>query len=137
MSARLVPLDRDATMISAIAIQRPAILIGRHPECDVRIDFPQISRRHCFIGTAYDRLIIRDLGSRHGVRINGRVVNESILRSGDEIAIGPFLFRLEEVAPPLSPPVAKVVPEPVQYPPPPTPAARFEELDDLIPLDLD
>jgi pSer/pThr/pTyr-binding forkhead associated (FHA) protein len=38
----------------------------------------------------------RDLGSRNGVRVNGRLLEESVLRSGDELAIGPILFRLEE-----------------------------------------
>jgi len=44
---------------------------------------------------AYDRLLIRDLGSRNGVRVNGRSVEEARLHNGDELAIGPILFRLE------------------------------------------
>jgi hypothetical protein len=44
---------------------------------------------------AYDRVLIRDLGSRNGVRVNGRVVEEARLHFGDELAIGPILFRLE------------------------------------------
>jgi hypothetical protein len=44
---------------------------------------------------AYDRLIIRDLGSRNGVQVNGRSVEEARLHCGDELAIGPILFRLE------------------------------------------
>jgi hypothetical protein len=44
---------------------------------------------------AYDRVLIRDLGSRNGVRVNGRVVEEARLHFGDELAIGPVLFRLE------------------------------------------
>jgi len=44
---------------------------------------------------AYDRVLIRDLGSRNGVRLNGRVVEEARLHCGDELAIGPILFRIE------------------------------------------
>ena len=40
--------------------------------------------------------LIRDLGSRNGVRVNGRLQEEARLHSGDELAIGPILFRLEE-----------------------------------------
>ena len=76
-------------------ISSPVILIGRHPECDVRIDSPQVSRRHCCVALAYDRLVIRDLGSRNGVRVNGRLVDEAQLRPGDEVAIAQFLYRLE------------------------------------------
>jgi pSer/pThr/pTyr-binding forkhead associated (FHA) protein len=70
-------------------------LIGRHLECDVRIDSPKISRRHCCLAMAYDRVLIRDLSSRNGVRVNGRQVDEARLHVGDELAIGPIIFRLE------------------------------------------
>ena len=45
---------------------------------------------------AYDRVLIRDLGSRNGVRVNGRLLEEARLQAGDELAIGPILFRLEQ-----------------------------------------
>ena len=43
---------------------------------------------------AYDRVLIRDLGSHNGVRVNGRVVEEATLQVGDEVAIGPLIYRL-------------------------------------------
>ena len=121
MSARLVPLSLGPAA-PVISLQRPVLLVGRHVECDVRIDAPQISRRHCCLATASDRVMIRDLGSRNGVRVNGRVVDESILRPGDEVAIAQFLYRLEDQSPPPSPP------------PPPRLAPRRDDLDDLIPI---
>jgi predicted component of type VI protein secretion system len=96
MSFRIVPLVKGSA--PPIALFRPVLLIGRHPECDVRIDSPKVSRRHCCVATAYDRILIRDLGSRNGVRVNGRLQEEATLQSGDELAIGPILFRLEEEA---------------------------------------
>lgn len=96
MSFRIVPLVKGSA--PSIALYRPVLLIGRHPECDVRIDSPKVSRRHCCLATAYDRILIRDLGSRNGVRVNGELQEEATLQSGDELAIGPILFRLEEEA---------------------------------------
>jgi len=93
MSFRLTPLIKGTAPV--IALHRPVLLVGRHIECDVRLDSPKISRRHCCLAMAYDRVLIRDLGSRNGVRVNGRVVEESRLQFGDELAIGPVLFRLE------------------------------------------
>ncbi len=93
MSFRLTPLIKGTAPI--ITLQRPVLLVGRHIECDVRLDSSKISRRHCCLAMAYDRVLIRDLGSRNGVRVNGRVVEESRLHFGDELAIGPVLFRLE------------------------------------------
>ena len=46
---------------------------------------------------AYDRVILRDLGSRNGIRVNGRIVDEVRLQPGDEVAIGPVLYRFEGV----------------------------------------
>jgi predicted component of type VI protein secretion system len=128
MSARLVPLSLGTTQAPVIALQRPVILVGRHPECDIRIDSPQVSRRHCCVAIAYDRVVIRDLGSRNGVRINGRMVDESILRPGDEVAIGQFIYRLEDDAP------AALPPPPVEAPSP-SPGRNHDDLDDLVPLD--
>ena len=94
MSFRLVPLT-TSTAAPVITLHRPVLLIGRHLECDVRIDLPKISRRHCCLAIAYDRVMIRDLGSRNQVRVNGRVVEEAQLKQGDELAIGPIVYRLE------------------------------------------
>ena len=113
MSFRLVPLIKKTAPI--IDLQRPILLIGRHLECDVRLDGPKISRRHCCVAMAYDRLLIRDLGSRNGVRLNGRVIEEARLQSGDEVAIGPIIFRLEPL---------NDRPETAATRPAPAPAAR-------------
>ena len=103
MPARLVPLVPGSAPV--VALKRPVLLVGRHPECDVRFDLPSISRRHCCLALAYDRITIRDLGSRHGTRVNGESREEAQLHPGDEVAIGPLLFRLEDDPPPPPKPV--------------------------------
>src|ERR671916_906524 len=95
MPARLVPLTSGAA--PPIALDRPVILIGRHPECDIPITLPEISRRHCCVAQASERLVIRDLGSRNGVRVNGRRIDEEALQPGDEVAIAHLIYRLEVV----------------------------------------
>ena len=150
MSARLTPVNGGVG--PTISLQRPVLLIGRHPECDVRVDLPKISRRHCCIALAYDRIVIRDLGSRNGLRVNGRVVEEAVLHDGDEIAIGPLIYRLENPdavpvlpsasatarnAPPTPIPAATERPptsKPPSLPSLPVPAPGVD--DDLVPLDF-
>ena len=129
-----------------IPLQRPILLIGRHPECDVRLDLAKISRRHCCVALAYDRVMIRDLGSRNGLRVNGRLIDEAQLHPGDEVAIGPILYRVESLIPqpqsptpaprPLPPvPVAVAkAPKPSSLPSLPSPANDLDS--DLIPLDF-
>ncbi len=128
MPARLVPLNDPAA--PPISVQRPVMLIGRHQDCDIRIDRAQISRRHCCVAQAYDRVLIRDLGSRNGIRVNGRVVVESRLMPGDEVAIAHLIYRLEG-----DPGSASRATKPTSATPPPNPPGSSD--DDLIPLDDD
>lgn len=135
MPARLVPLN-DPTG-SPIPLQRPVLLIGRHLECDVRLDCAQISRRHCCVALAYDRMTIRDLGSRNGIRVNGVRVEEALLKSGDEIAISHLIYRFEDPLPeprPSSPSDVKRAPSPQDRPD--LPFVKLDD-DDLIPVDED
>lgn len=93
MLARLVPIDAD--LARPIALQQAVLLLGRHPESDVRFDSMQVSRRHCCIAVVDDRVLIRDLGSRHGVHVNGARVEEVQIRPGDEVAIAHLIYRFE------------------------------------------
>ena len=133
MPARLVPLTPGAA--PTIPLQRPVLLIGRHPECDVRIDLAKISRRHCCVALAYDRVMIRDLGSRNGLRLNGLIVEEAQLHGGDEVAIGPIIFRYEVDQPP-APPATKRRAKAPEPKPPSLPSLPSDTGDELIPLDL-
>jgi pSer/pThr/pTyr-binding forkhead associated (FHA) protein len=90
MPAQLVALDDSPSVL----LDKPILLIGRHPECDIQIDSRKISRRHCCIAQVADYLIIRDLGSTNGVRINGDRVLEGRLDEGDEVTIGANRFRV-------------------------------------------
>lgn len=139
MSARLVPLTPGPA--PTIPLVRPVVLVGRHPECDVRIDLPKVSRRHCCLALAYDRVVVKDLGSRNGLRVNGRVVDEAQLAHGDEVAIGPLLFRFDSPeTPPAGKPGAKsAAPAPAPAPAEKPPSLPFLPLgpdDDLLPIDL-
>ena len=139
MSARLVPLSSGAA--PTIPLQRPVLLVGRHPECDVRIDLPKISRRHCCVALAYERVVIRDLGSTNGLRVNGMLVEEAQLHGGDEVAIGPIIYRLEVEAPrpPAPQPAPAAVarrPAPPETRPPSLPGLPSDTGDELVPIDL-
>jgi predicted component of type VI protein secretion system len=133
MSARLVPLN--AGVAPTIPLQRPVLLIGRHPECDVRIDLGKISRRHCCVALAYDRVMIRDLGSRNGLRVNGLPVEEAQLHPGDEVAIGPIIYRMEGEAPAPPPPIPSP-PRPAASVKPPSLPDLHDPDGDLIPVDF-
>jgi predicted component of type VI protein secretion system len=90
MPAQLVALDEGPSIL----LDKPILLIGRHPECDIQIDSRKISRRHCCIAQVADYLVIRDLGSTNGIRINGARLQEGRLAEGDEVLIGASRYRV-------------------------------------------
>jgi predicted component of type VI protein secretion system len=92
MPYRLVALDEGPD----IPVDREMIIIGRHPQCDARLDSIRVSRRHCCMFQDDGEVIIRDLGSTNGIRINGQRVEKGRLRLGDELSIAHIRFRLDD-----------------------------------------
>src|SRR5215213_4302425 len=90
MSVQLIALSEGPS----IPLDKPIILIGRHQECDIQIPSRKISRRHCCVAQVGDHLVVRDLGSTNGVRINGIKVVEGNLQPGDELMIGNVRYQL-------------------------------------------
>ncbi|AWM37487.1 Glycogen accumulation regulator GarA [Gemmata obscuriglobus] len=78
----------------SILMDKPILLFGRHEECDVQLNSKKVSRRHCVLAQVNDYLVIRDLGSTNGVRINGERVAEGKLKPGDELQIGNFKYQV-------------------------------------------
>jgi len=77
----------------------PFAAIGRNPECEVQLDLVSISRRHAVIEEAGGRFIVRDLGSRNGIKVGGRPVAQAELHDGDVIGVGEVDLRFERGTP--------------------------------------
>ena len=78
-----------------ISVGRTLVVVGRHPQCDVRLESAQVSRRHCCLAELNGEVLVRDLGSRNGIWINGRRVRSGRLQPGDELSIAHLGFRLD------------------------------------------
>ncbi len=78
----------------SILLDKPILLLGRHPECDIQLNSRKVSRRHCCVAQVSDFLVVRDLGSTNGIRINGNRVLEGRLKGGDELTIGNFKYQV-------------------------------------------
>lgn len=71
------------------ALNPPATVIGRGRDADIRLDDPNISRRHIEFRLDGADWIVEDLGSTNGSRLNGAALSgRSPLRSGDTVQLG-------------------------------------------------
>jgi|GEM_PF-2197400 len=81
-------VKKGQEIIKVYPIKKNEVLVGRHPESDLVLDDPLVSRRHCKILIKNDSIFIEDLNSTNGTFLNGKRVSFSELKIGDEISIG-------------------------------------------------
>ena len=86
----LLVVKRGPNAGSKFLIDKDVTSAGRHPESDIFLDDITVSRRHAEIRRAPGRFYLHDVGSLNGTYVNRERVEESELRSGDEIQIGKF-----------------------------------------------
>ncbi len=63
------------------------LLIGRS-RGDLLLDDPLISGAHCRVVTRGGRFVVQDLGSTNGTSVDGRRIQDAVLRPGSEIVVG-------------------------------------------------
>ncbi len=95
--------DQDPASAAAAVVVRGArrelddrvVVLGRSGECDIRVDDPNVSRRHAEIRREDGGYWIVDLGSTNGVTVNGKRVDRAPLTPEDEVLIGTTEVRFE------------------------------------------
>lgn len=99
MTLRLALSMRDA-VLRTYAFEKERITIGRLPTCDVVVENLALSREHAAITRDHGEWVVRDLGSRNGVFVNGQQKPAHALASGDVIGLGKFSLTVTlEAAP--------------------------------------
>jgi len=87
-------------------------VVGRAPECVLRLDESGLSRQHARLVPTADGMQVEDLGSTNGTFINGKRIQRGFASPGDEIGFDTLRFRLtspnqQEPPHPVAPTVAK------------------------------
>jgi pSer/pThr/pTyr-binding forkhead associated (FHA) protein len=79
-----------------ILVQGPEFCIGRDGTCDLCVTNMSVSRRHAVLMTYESKPVVRDLGSRNGTFVNGKIVrDECELRHNDTLRVGPLEYRVQ------------------------------------------
>src|SRR5262245_48091940 len=71
------------------------IRIGRSPDCELVLRDSRVSRRHARLTARNGVLVLTDLGSTNGTRVNGHRVSEVVLGAGDRIMLGETTLLIE------------------------------------------
>lgn len=91
MRVRLVPLDGG----TPVEIEKDLIVVGRREDCDVLLDHKSVSKQHCIIVKNEGLLLVRDLGSTNGTRVNGQRVRRAALLPNDQLFIASVRFSVD------------------------------------------
>jgi len=83
---RVFPLQPEQTLTA-----------GRTTQCDVQLDDPSVSRRHCTMTLLASGLLqVKDLESANGTFINERPVRDATARAGDLIRLGAAVLEVRD-----------------------------------------
>src|SRR5437899_7644565 len=91
MRAQLISLDGD----QPIEVVKDLVLVGRKEECDLRLDHKSVSKLHCIIVKTDGLLLVRDLGSTNGTRVNGQRVRRAALLPNDNLSIANAKYQVK------------------------------------------
>ncbi|MEW4568661.1 FHA domain-containing protein [Tautonia sp. JC769] len=93
----LEPSGQGSPAHRPVVIDRVFTLIGRAPECDLRLSDLSISRYHCLLIRLGRELWVVDLLGRGGVEVDSRPVPWAILDDASSLRLGRDLFTVRLV----------------------------------------
>lgn len=68
----------------SVSLEEPRV-VGRARDAHIRIDDPAFAERHARLELRGERVLLRDLGSSEGTRVNGVAVRDALLVAGDQV----------------------------------------------------
>ena len=80
-------------------LNKPKMVMGRHPGCEIVIDAGAVSRQHAQIISDEGQFYVEDMQSRNGTFVNDRrIEGRQLLRHADSLRICDLGFRFEDHA---------------------------------------
>lgn len=75
---------------------KSSVTLGRSRTCEIHLDDHTVSSQHAALECTSGSYELKDLGSRNGIKVNGKSAVNSRLKSGDTVELGRFtlLFKI-------------------------------------------
>ncbi len=80
---------------SRVPVSDEPVTIGRMADCTVVLSDENVSRRHAEVRRLGSNIVVVDLGSTNGTKVNGAGVKERRLVDGDQVTVGTTSMRFE------------------------------------------
>lgn len=90
-TAQLLPVEGG----DPIELTRDITVVGRKDDADLRIDHKSVSKQHCVLVKTDGLLLVRDLGSTNGTRVNGQRVRRAAITPDDVVAFAGVKYRVK------------------------------------------
>ncbi len=84
-------------------LERPSLLVGRSPDCDLVLTDDTITWRHLSLERTPEGVRVRDLGSRNGTFLDGQRIESAVGRAGSRVRAGRTTLELQSSGPPVAP----------------------------------
>lgn len=78
-----------------VGVTSEPVSIGRMPDCVISLSDPNVSRHHAEVRREGSEVVVTDLGSTNGTRVNGAPIHHRQLSDGDVITVGRTAIRFE------------------------------------------
>lgn len=101
MLGQLIPVGGG----DPIPLEKPNLLVGRRPSCDISLPYPNVSSHHCRLEyiNGYWRAVDT---STNGTKVNGERIDEKFLQPGDTVSFAKHVFEIQYTPDPdCAPPV--------------------------------
>src|ERR1051325_9478272 len=96
MPANQYVIIRDDLLVHPVTIISEGLLIGRLPECELRLNHPSVSRVQAGIKLFEESFYLFALRPKNPVLLNGKPVEENeALAAGDIIEVGPYHLEID------------------------------------------
>jgi len=92
----LVLLDAEQPM--KFPLHKAQMVIGRADSADIQIDSHFLSRQHARVTLTDAGVVIEDVESKNGIKINSKLTSRQILRHGDLLSLGGLCLRFLDTA---------------------------------------
>ena len=83
-----------------IPLRKAEVLVGRRRDCDIVLDFGNVSSKHCQLVLSNGYWYVLDMKSRNGIKVNGKQATDQRLDPGVTLSIAkhPFTVKYDPVA---------------------------------------